>query len=80
MLLGEEDSDPNDPMLRKSDLALSQGAHRFERGLGFYRSAALAASECGVSLGWEEHRVPGVGHDQEAMAAFAASILVENKR
>jgi hypothetical protein len=66
--------------LRKSDLALEQGAHRFERGLGFYQTAVEAASKWGVSLGWKEQRVPGVGHDQEAMAVIASSILVESKR
>ena len=80
LLLGEEDSDPDDPMLRRSDLALQQGAHRFERGVGFFRKAVEAASTWGASLGWRERRVPGVGHDQEAMAAFASSILVENTR
>jgi dienelactone hydrolase len=80
LLLGEKDSDPNDPTLRKSDLALEQGAHRFERGLGFYQTAVEAASKWGVSLGWKEQRVPGVGHDQEAMAVIASSILVESKR
>jgi dienelactone hydrolase len=80
LLLGEEDSDPNDPSLRKSDLALEQGAHRLERGLGFYRRAVESASEWGVQLAWTEQKIPGVGHDQEAMASVASSILIENQR
>jgi len=80
VLLGEEDSDPNDPTLRKSDLALEQGAHRLERGIGFYRRAVESASEWGVQLAWTEQKIPGVGHDQEAMASVASSILIESQR
>lgn len=80
VLLGEEDADPNDPTLRRSERALEQGAHRLERGLGFYRRAVETASEWGVPIVWTEQRVPGVGHDQEAMAAFASAILEQSQR
>lgn len=78
LLLGEDDTSEDSRHLRKSPLAVEQGAHRFERGLNFYLSGRAAAACLGTRLGWSEVRVPGVGHDQSAMAIAASSILTEH--
>jgi poly(3-hydroxybutyrate) depolymerase len=80
VLLGEEDDDPQDPLLRRSPAALAQGAHRLARGIHFHRLALRAAADRGVPCGWTRRQVPGVGHDHEAMAAAASKILLENHR
>lgn len=80
VLLGEADSDPDDPLLRRSPEALAQGAHRLARGVEFHRQAQDAATRRGVPLAWTRQQVPGVGHDHEAMAAVASKILLENHK
>ena len=73
--LGEEDDDPNAGALRTTPEAMAQGAHRVERGHTFYRAAQKAADSLGVPFNWTLRTVPDVGHDNEKMAADAASLL-----
>jgi poly(3-hydroxybutyrate) depolymerase len=75
ILLGEKDTDPNDRHLPRGRSARTQGAHRFERGLRFYRTALAEANRLGVELKWDWEPVLGVGHDNALMAPAAARIL-----
>lgn len=75
VMLGEADSDPQDPNLRRTPEALAQGSHRFARGAHFMRVAHDQAEEMGVPLGWVAFRVPGVAHDNAGMARAAAYLI-----
>ncbi|WP_191084444.1 alpha/beta hydrolase [Roseococcus microcysteis] len=75
ILLGEADTDPHHPSLRRDAMTDRQGLNRLERGRNFYAAAqALAASE-GVPFGWRLITVPGVAHVNARMAVAAAPLL-----
>jgi poly(3-hydroxybutyrate) depolymerase len=75
ILLGEADTDENDPYLPTSAEAKAQGRHRFERGHTFLDTARREAAARGIELLWELHTVPGVGHDNARMAPAAVKVL-----
>ena len=78
ILLGENDTDPNASSLRKTEEAMRQGIHRFDRGNYFYNMAKNKASELGVPFNWKLHTVANVGHSNTGMAPFAAQIFISN--
>ena len=78
ILLGEKDIDPNASSLRKTEEAMRQGIHRFERGNYFYNMAKNKASELGVPFNWKLYTVPNVGHSNNGIAPFAAQIFISN--
>lgn len=73
--LGEDDTDPGHRHLNVTPEAMKQGAHRFERGISFYRGAAELAGELGVDFRWTLRTVPGVAHDNAQMAQDIAEYL-----
>ena len=76
VLLGERDTDAEDPFLRQSKGARRQGKNRFERGLAFYAVAGDEAARLGVTLNWTLETVPGAAHfDQLMMPAAARALL-----
>ncbi len=75
ILLGERDTDPEDPHLRRSAGARRQGDTRFERGIAFYDTATKEAERLGVELRWELRTVPGAAHFDQQMMPAAAKIL-----
>jgi len=77
ILLGENDTDPNASSLRKTEEAMRQGKHRFERGHTFYNRANLMADSLGVKFNWTLQTVPNVGHSNFGMAPSAAKILFQ---
>lgn len=77
VLLGERDTNPNDPSLRQTRQARAQGRHRFARGMNFFSKAESSSAEQGVSLNWQIETVPNVGHNQARMAGPAAQLLFE---
>ena len=76
ILLGENDTDPNASSLRKTEEAMRQGIHRFERGNYFYNMAKDKAGELGVTFNWKIQTVPNVGHSNSEMAPTAAQIFI----
>lgn len=80
VLLGEKDTDPNDPDLDKAEGSMAQGANRLERGEHFFAAATGVARDLGVAFRWELSYVPGVSHDGAAMSRAAAEIAYGNKR
>ena len=72
--LGDEDNDPDHPSLRRTEEAMGQGRHRFERGLNFLSEAEQQAKRLGITRKWTKHIVKGVGHDYE-VASAAAELL-----
>ncbi|HWA97814.1 MAG TPA: CapA family protein [Pirellulales bacterium] len=75
VLLGTEDTDPNDKNLRRTPQALAQGAHRYARGQFFFEAGKKRAARLGVPLGWQLATVPGVAHSNKGMAEFAVRHL-----
>lgn len=74
ILLGDEDTDPDDKSLPRAPEALAQGAHRFERGERFFSDARGAAARLGVSFRWSLEVARG-GHSDARMAAAAARFV-----
>jgi len=75
VLLGEADIDPEHRSIPRAPEARAQGLHRFARGLGYFKLASEQAVRLGVPFGWRLVTVPGVGHSNTNMAAFAAEQL-----
>ena len=75
ILLGENDTDPKHPQLRRTRDAMVQGATRFERGHHFFEQAKKLADKTGSDFKWQMETVPHVGHTNTGMAAAAARIV-----
>jgi hypothetical protein len=75
ILLGERDTDADDPYLRRSKGARKQGINRFERGHTFYTTARGKAAELGMTSNWELVTVPGAAHLDPQMIPAAAQEL-----
>jgi len=78
ILLGEQDTDAEDPFLRTSKGARRQGRNRFERGQAFYATAREEAARLGVTLNWTLETVPGAAHFDQLMMPSAAWVLFVN--
>lgn len=76
LMLGDKDTDPNDPGLRKTRQALAQGAHRFARGQVFFKATEDRAAELKAAFGWRLQVVPGVAHEPKKMSGPAAAVLM----
>ena len=77
LLLGEADTDPNDPSLNRDPETMKQGAYRFVRGNNYFSQVEAAAKRLGVPFAWRKATVPNVGHDNALMAPAAARLLFE---
>lgn len=80
VLLGEQDTDANDPTLRKSAAVNKQGRNRFSRGRAFYATARDEAARLGVTLNWTLGTVPGAAHFQQQMMPIAVRELFADDR
>jgi len=74
--LGDRDTDPYHPQLRRTPEALSQGANRFERGQNFFKVAKSEAGRLKIKLGWQLQVVPGAEHRNDKMSGPAAAALM----
>jgi hypothetical protein len=77
VLLGENDTDENHQLLKKTPEAMKQGKQRFERGHNFYDASKNEATELGADFNWELKTVPDAAHNNTEMAPAAADILSE---
>lgn len=75
VLLGEADTDSNHQSLRRTPEADEQGLFRFARGQFFYRFAQAVAAARDADFKWKLSTVPGVAHNNKAMAPHAARLL-----
>jgi poly(3-hydroxybutyrate) depolymerase len=75
LLLGEQDTNPDDPTLRKTVKAQQQGTNRFERGQTFMKVAQHQAAQWGVSCNWRLETVPGVAHSDPDMMPVATQLI-----
>ena len=70
--LGQNDNDPNDPALRKTPEANSQGLHRLSRGRYFVNQSDSISQSLNFPSSWVKKELENVGHEQQKMAVFAA--------
>ncbi len=77
ILLGDQDTDPNHPQLRRTPQAMKQGKHRFERGHNFFNACKKMADSLGVPFKWDLKIVPGIAHSNAKMAPAAGKILFQ---
>lgn len=75
LMLGDQDTDPNDPNLNKSAGANSTGLNRYARGQRFFENARRASQRLNVSFPWQLQVVRGVAHDHAAMSAAAIKLM-----
>jgi hypothetical protein len=75
VLLGENDTDPNDADLRSTPEAERQGPHRLARGQFFFAAGRATAQALGVTFGWRLETVPGATHSNSEMVPAAARAL-----
>jgi poly(3-hydroxybutyrate) depolymerase len=75
LLVGENDTDPDDENLNQSDGAKKQGESRVDRAENFFKLATSLAGELGVKFAWELVEVPGAAHDAAAMGKAAAEAV-----
>ena len=80
ILLGDADTDPRDPNLRRTPEALAQGPYRYARGQYFFDRAGSEAARLDVPFHWQVVTVPGVAHDNAGMARTAARLIAEDAR
>lgn len=78
VLLGERDTDPDHPNLRRAPEAMAQGAYRLERGQAFFRQAGDYAGRTGVPFNWRLELVPGADHNNALMAPAAVPFLLSS--
>lgn len=78
LLLGGEDTDPDDESLRHDARSDAQGKFRLERGTNFFRLAQRVAKSHSLPFQWKMQVVGGVAHDHTAMSAIAAPLLLGN--
>lgn len=75
VLLGEADTDPHHPQLRRTPEADAQGITRLARGRFFFATAQARASAPGAAFAWALGTVPGVAHSDAGMSGPAAARL-----
>lgn len=75
LLLGDRDTDPDDPNLRRTPEAAAQGPHRYARGEFFAAAAQAYAERQNAPFSWQVINVPGIAHDNAGMAAAAAALI-----
>ena len=75
VLVGENDTDPNDSSLRKTEEAMRQGEHRYARAKFFYNIAEETAKSINATFNWKIETVPNFGHSARNTAPIAAKLF-----
>jgi poly(3-hydroxybutyrate) depolymerase len=70
--VGDEDDDPEHPLLRRSYEAMQQGNSRLTRAQNYFLTAQKKAKRDQVDFHWRFTTLPGVGHSGSKMSAYAA--------
>lgn len=77
ILLGDQDTDPEHPSLRRTPEVMAQGDHRVARGMAFFDAARNAALDLDVPFAWRVSIVEGADHDNRLMAPAAVTFLLK---
>jgi len=76
VLVGEDDTNPNHPSLRKTKAAKKQGRNRYDRAHAFYDAGRVLAEETGAEFNWSCVTAEGVDHDDAKAAPFAVALIL----
>lgn len=77
VMLGDQDTDPNDSSLRHTPEADAQGLFRYDRGLYYFSESQRICKAGSMAFGWKKTVVPGVAHDYNAMLKAAIKELAD---
>jgi len=77
VLVGDRDNDPNAASLRRNAQADQQGDNRYDRGIYFVKQGRAIAGASQQPFAWKFQSLPGVGHDFEALGAYALANLFD---
>lgn len=80
LMLGDLDTDANDPDLNKSAGANATGLNRYARGQRFFENARRASQRLNVSFPWQLQVVRGVAHNHSGMAAAAIKLMYPDSK
>ncbi len=75
VMVGSEDTDPDDEHLAQSERAMKQGEHRLARAKYFIEAAAKQAKLYHLECAWSLEIVEGAGHVNAQMAPAAARLM-----
>lgn len=75
VLLGEDDTNPNQDSLNRDPEVMPQGPHRLARGYNFFETGRREAGRLGAPFAWRLQTVPDVAHSGSRMAPAAAALL-----
>jgi hypothetical protein len=75
ILVGENDNDPNAPLLRRNSLVDQQGTNRLDRAEHFFSTANTIAINEGHTFNWNKFIIPNAAHDLSPIASFAVNLL-----
>lgn len=75
LLLGKEDVDASDPVLRNTPEAVRQGINRLARGMTMYEVGKARAAEIGADFNWQIVLVDDAAHSNAKMAPIAATLV-----
>ena len=78
ILLGENDTNEEDPNLSRSERSMLQGPHRFARGQYYYKMGTTAAQQEKCPFGWKIQTVPEAGHGIRGVADAMTTIVREH--
>ncbi len=78
LVIGNNDSDPDEENLQKADGATKQGASRLDRGENFFKAATTLAAQLGIAFQWELLEVPDNLQDAAATGKAAANHLYKD--
>jgi poly(3-hydroxybutyrate) depolymerase len=76
LMLGSDDTDADDPDLRRTAEAMAQGPHRLARGRTFHETCRTDAAARQLPFTWSLHEVPGLGHNDRDTAEIAFDLLL----
>jgi len=75
VMLGQENTDPDDPGLPKTPEAMAQGPDRLARGQRYFDQSREAAQALGVPFNWKRVTVAGADPDNLLMASMASELI-----
>ena len=78
VMLGNEDTDPNDGSLRNDKGTKEQGDNRFQRGIRYFERNVLIADSLDMPFRWRLQVIKNTAHDNSKMIQAAAPFLLED--
>ena len=78
VMLGDEDTNPNNGSLRNDKGTKEQGDNRFQRGIRYFERNVLIADSLDMPFRWRLQVIKNTAHDNSKMIQAAAPFLLED--